>query len=163
MIDMDAVERFSQTRSLNPEHPVLRGTAQNPDIFFQAREAVKPLLRCASRRRRGVYGQSQRRALEPITSCLTTTAHPTPTERDHSHGFGVRHHRGDHRLPQRPRREARPAQGSGCTGLLSTPSSSRPCPRPLKTSLCSTAPRSPALSASRCIWISSPRLPNSGL
>ena len=27
------------TRALDPEHPVLRGTAQNPDVFFQAREA----------------------------------------------------------------------------------------------------------------------------
>ncbi len=38
MLDMDAVERF-RANALNPEHPVLRGTAQNPDIFFQAREA----------------------------------------------------------------------------------------------------------------------------
>ena len=38
MVDMDAVEEFRK-HALNPEHPVLRGTAQNPDIFFQAREA----------------------------------------------------------------------------------------------------------------------------
>ncbi len=38
MVDMDAVNEF-RARALNPEHPVLRGTAQNPDIFFQAREA----------------------------------------------------------------------------------------------------------------------------
>lgn len=38
MLDMDAAQAF-RDRSLNPEHPVLRGTAQNPDIFFQAREA----------------------------------------------------------------------------------------------------------------------------
>ncbi|WP_343210452.1 pyruvate:ferredoxin (flavodoxin) oxidoreductase [Anaerolentibacter hominis] len=38
MVDMDAVEAF-RARALNPEHPVTRGTAQNPDIFFQAREA----------------------------------------------------------------------------------------------------------------------------
>ncbi len=38
MVDMDAVNAFRR-RSLNPEHPILRGTAQNPDIFFQAREA----------------------------------------------------------------------------------------------------------------------------
>ena len=38
MLDWDAVDAFRR-RSLNPEHPVLRGTAQNPDIFFQAREA----------------------------------------------------------------------------------------------------------------------------
>ncbi|MBE6752936.1 MAG: pyruvate:ferredoxin (flavodoxin) oxidoreductase [Ruminococcaceae bacterium] len=38
MLDWDAVAEYRR-RSLNPEHPVLRGTAQNPDIFFQAREA----------------------------------------------------------------------------------------------------------------------------
>ena len=38
MIDMDAAKAF-RNRALNPEHPVLRGTAQNGDIFFQAREA----------------------------------------------------------------------------------------------------------------------------
>lgn len=41
MVDMDAVNAFRR-RSLNPEHPVLRGSAQNPDIFFQAREASNP-------------------------------------------------------------------------------------------------------------------------
>ncbi|BCJ96377.1 pyruvate-flavodoxin oxidoreductase [Anaerocolumna cellulosilytica] len=38
LTDMDAVTAF-RNRALNPEHPVTRGTAQNPDIFFQAREA----------------------------------------------------------------------------------------------------------------------------
>ena len=38
MVDYDAIKEFRQ-RALSPEHPVLRGTAQNPDIFFQAREA----------------------------------------------------------------------------------------------------------------------------
>ena len=41
MCDMDAVNAFRR-RALNPEHPTLRGTAQNPDIFFQAREACNP-------------------------------------------------------------------------------------------------------------------------
>ncbi|MDR0531362.1 MAG: pyruvate:ferredoxin (flavodoxin) oxidoreductase [Oscillospiraceae bacterium] len=41
MTDMEAVDAFRR-RSLNPEHPVLRGSAQNPDIFFQAREACNP-------------------------------------------------------------------------------------------------------------------------
>ncbi len=38
MCNMEAVDEFRK-RALNPEHPVLRGTAQNPDVFFQAREA----------------------------------------------------------------------------------------------------------------------------
>ena len=38
MVDKDALDAF-RASALNPNHPVQRGTAQNPDIFFQAREA----------------------------------------------------------------------------------------------------------------------------
>ena len=38
LINMDRVIEHRQ-RALSPDHPVLRGTAQNPDVFFQAREA----------------------------------------------------------------------------------------------------------------------------
>jgi pyruvate-ferredoxin/flavodoxin oxidoreductase len=38
LVDHDAIQAF-RDRSLNPERPVLRGTAQNPDVFFQAKEA----------------------------------------------------------------------------------------------------------------------------
>ncbi|MDD4460720.1 MAG: pyruvate:ferredoxin (flavodoxin) oxidoreductase [Eubacteriales bacterium] len=41
LIDMEALEAF-RSRSLSPNHPTLRGTAQNPDVFFQAREASNP-------------------------------------------------------------------------------------------------------------------------
>ncbi|MDO5733924.1 MAG: pyruvate:ferredoxin (flavodoxin) oxidoreductase [Eubacteriales bacterium] len=41
LVDMDAVEAF-RNRALSPNHPSERGTAQNPDIFFQAREASNP-------------------------------------------------------------------------------------------------------------------------
>ncbi|MEG1405007.1 MAG: pyruvate:ferredoxin (flavodoxin) oxidoreductase, partial [Alistipes sp.] len=38
LFDLDALKLF-RTSALNPEHPVTRGTAQNPDIYFQTREA----------------------------------------------------------------------------------------------------------------------------
>ncbi len=38
MVDMEDVKRF-RAASMNPEHPELRGSAQNPDIYFQNREA----------------------------------------------------------------------------------------------------------------------------
>ncbi|HQZ66692.1 MAG TPA: pyruvate:ferredoxin (flavodoxin) oxidoreductase [Planctomycetaceae bacterium] len=41
MIDADDVRAF-RDRALSPDHPVIRGTAQNPDVFFQAREAANP-------------------------------------------------------------------------------------------------------------------------
>ena len=39
LVDTQAVDAFRK-RGLNPEHPVIRGTAQNPDIYFQSREAA---------------------------------------------------------------------------------------------------------------------------
>ena len=41
LINMDRVIEHRQ-RALSPDHPVLRGTAQNPDVYFQAREASNP-------------------------------------------------------------------------------------------------------------------------
>ncbi len=41
MVDMDALDAFRK-HALNPNHPCQRGSAQNPDIFFQAREACNP-------------------------------------------------------------------------------------------------------------------------
>lgn len=47
MIDMNLV-RAHRERALNPEKPLLRGTAQNPDVFFQSREACNPFYdKCA--------------------------------------------------------------------------------------------------------------------
>lgn len=39
LVDYNAIDEFRK-RALNPNHPVTRGTAQNPDIYFQTREAV---------------------------------------------------------------------------------------------------------------------------
>jgi pyruvate-ferredoxin/flavodoxin oxidoreductase len=41
LVDLDLV-RAHRARALSPEHPVIRGTAQNPDTYFQARETVNP-------------------------------------------------------------------------------------------------------------------------
>jgi pyruvate-ferredoxin/flavodoxin oxidoreductase len=41
LVDWEAIDDF-RSRCMNPEYPQLRGTAQNPDIFFQNREAANP-------------------------------------------------------------------------------------------------------------------------
>jgi pyruvate-ferredoxin/flavodoxin oxidoreductase len=41
LVDWEAIDEF-RGRAMNPEYPQLRGTAQNPDIFFQNREACNP-------------------------------------------------------------------------------------------------------------------------
>ncbi len=43
MIDMELVQAH-RARALSPEHPVLRGSAQNPDVYFQGRETVNPYI-----------------------------------------------------------------------------------------------------------------------
>jgi len=43
LADYQAIQEF-RDRALNPEHPVLRGTAQNPDIYFQGREVSNPFV-----------------------------------------------------------------------------------------------------------------------
>lgn len=43
LVDYNAIQEF-RDRALNPEHPVLRGTAQNPDVYFQEREVSNPFV-----------------------------------------------------------------------------------------------------------------------
>ena len=43
LVDWEAIDDF-RSRAMNPEYPQLRGTAQNPDIFFQNREAASPFF-----------------------------------------------------------------------------------------------------------------------
>ncbi len=43
LLDIDALQAF-RDNALNPEHPVTRGTAQNPDIYFQSREAANRFM-----------------------------------------------------------------------------------------------------------------------
>jgi pyruvate-ferredoxin/flavodoxin oxidoreductase len=46
LVDDDLI-RAHRLRALSPEHPVLRGSAQNPDVYFQARETVNPFYAAA--------------------------------------------------------------------------------------------------------------------
>lgn len=76
MLDMQDVADF-RARALNPEHPVLRGSAENSDIFFQHRETNTitmrlPQLLC-------IWTRLTKKSAQ-ITSRLTTTVHPMPTE-----------------------------------------------------------------------------------
>ena len=41
LVDHEAIRKF-RNRALNPEHPLVRGTTQNPDIYFQTREVSNP-------------------------------------------------------------------------------------------------------------------------
>ena len=56
LLNMDKVAAF-RARSMNPEHPDIRGTAQNPDIYFQGREASNACYDAIPGHRGGIYGQ----------------------------------------------------------------------------------------------------------
>ena len=56
MID-DELVRAHRARALNPEHPFIRGTAHNPDTFFQARETVNPFYARVPGDRAGRHGR----------------------------------------------------------------------------------------------------------
>ena len=44
LVNHEAIREF-RNRAMNPEHPHIRGTAQNPDIYFQGREAANPFYK----------------------------------------------------------------------------------------------------------------------
>ena len=66
-------------RGLDPDRPVLRGTAQNPDVFFQAREAANPFHDGRSGHRRTRPSIASPRPPAVATAWSTTSATRMPT------------------------------------------------------------------------------------
>jgi pyruvate-ferredoxin/flavodoxin oxidoreductase len=64
--------------ALNPEHPIMRGSHENGDIFFQNREACNKYYDACPPWWRSTWARSTP-SWAPIISCSTTTARPTPT------------------------------------------------------------------------------------
>ena len=70
--------RAHRGRALSPEHPFIRGTAQNPDVYFQARETVNPFYAAVP----GAVEDAMARLAEPPVAAITpssTPASPRPT------------------------------------------------------------------------------------
>jgi pyruvate-ferredoxin/flavodoxin oxidoreductase len=62
----DELVQAHRSRSLSPDRPVLRGTAQNPDVYFQGRETVNPFYdNCPADRPEG-HGQVRQRGWAPV-------------------------------------------------------------------------------------------------
>ena len=85
----DRLVRAHRERALSPDHPVLRGTAQNPDVFFQAREAVEPLLRDRPAGRAADDGPV-RRAHRPRLPPVRLPRGPRRRARRRADGLGLR-------------------------------------------------------------------------
>ena len=133
---------------MTPEHPVVRGTAQNPDVFFQAREASNPFHQRRSRHRGHGDGRAGRAHRTPVRpGRLRRRPRRRAGGRAHGIGWRQRWRRPSRRSWPRARRSA--WFGSGCSSR-SRPSGSSPrCRRRSGRSPCSIAPRSPARWASR--------------
>ena len=90
LLNMEKVEGF-RARSMNPEHPNIRGTAQNPDIYFQGREASNVNYDAHSRHCSGIHGQSLRPDRPGIQS-LRLRGRSRCRTGDHFHGIFLRSH-----------------------------------------------------------------------
>ena len=154
MIDDDLV-RAHRARGLSPDHPFIRGTAQNPDVYFQARESVNPFyLACPA-----IVQQAMDRFAE-LTGrqyhLFDYVGAPDAERVIVVMGSGAETAEETVKLPGRARREGRRGQGAAVPAVLrralpACAAADRPARSP-----CSTAPRSPAASASRCTRTSSP-------
>ena len=119
--------REHRARALTPEHPFIRGTAQNPDVYFQARETVNPYY--------ARLGGSCRRPWTPLPSApgvptgwSSTPGTPKPPGSSSSWARAGS-------PPGRPSGTWEPKESgsassrSGCTARSRPPSSSPPCRR----------------------------------
>ena len=145
----DEMVAAHRQRALTPDRPVLRGTAQNPDVFFQAREACNPFYDALPGDRREDDGPL-RRAHRPALPPVRLRRPPAGRARDRADGLGGRGRRTRPSSTWSPRGEKvgvlkvrlyRPFS----IEALRRGAARRACAR----SRCSTAPRSRARSASR--------------
>ena len=74
--DRRSARRRASRQALTPDHPVVRGTAQNPDVFFQNREAANTLLQGGARESSIVRWSGSRLSLGVRIVCSITTARP---------------------------------------------------------------------------------------
>ena len=152
MIDDDHV-RAHRARALSPDRPFIRGTAQNPDVYFQARETVNPYyLACPT---------IVQQAMEQFASLVGRSYHlfdyvgaPDAERVIVLMGSGAE--------AAQETVEASEPQGESASGVLKVRLYRPFCHRSLRRrtawhrqepSPCWIAPRSPAASASRCIWM----------
>ena len=140
--------RAHRGRALSPERPFIRGTAQNPDVYFQARETVNPFYaRVPGAVEEAMAGSRERTGRR--YHLVDYAGHPEAERVARRDGVGRRD-----RARDGGRADAIAASASASCSSASTARSrrrrcSRRCPRPCGASPSSTGPRSRARSASR--------------
>ena len=146
----DDLVRAHRGRALSPERPFIRGTAQNPDVYFQARETVNPFYA----RVPDVVQQAMDQVGERTGrhyGLVDYSGHPEAERVVVMMGSGGQTARETVAFLRR----AASGQGSrrsGCTGRSRRASSPARSPRRCGGLRCSTGPRSLVRSASHCSW-----------
>ena len=114
MVDMDAVDAFRK-HALNPNHPCQRGSAQNPDIFFQAREACNPYYDALP----AIVQEYMDKVNEKIGTDYKLFNYYGAADAEHVIiAMGSVCDRGDHRLPRSSRQESRRCKGTSVPSVL---------------------------------------------
>jgi pyruvate-ferredoxin/flavodoxin oxidoreductase len=115
MIDDDLVRKHRQ-RALSPERPFIRGTAQNPDVYFQGRETVNPYYLAAP-----AIVQNMMDKFASITGRqyhLFDYVGPRRRSRNRHDGFGRGSRAGSGGIPGGARPEGRLAEGPPVSAVL---------------------------------------------
>ncbi len=147
LVNREKLAEFRR-KAMNPEHPELRGTAQNPDIYFQGRERANPWylavpsIVSASMEKVGAADRRRYRLFDYV-------GHPRGGPGHYRHGFGLRDNRGGRQASRLHRREARPGEGAALPPLRCAGASQRYPRLCQQRSPSSTGRRSPVHWASR--------------
>ena len=78
MID-DELVFAHRARALDPDHPVIRGAAQNPDVYFQGRETVNPFYAAVPAIVAGGDGPVRRADRPPVPAVRLLRRRRTPS------------------------------------------------------------------------------------
>ena len=156
MVDDKYIIQFRQN-ALSPDRPIIRGTAQNPDVFFQAREACTPFHEAVPGIVQSVmdrFAAADRPCLSPVRLLRRAGCRA----RDRHDGFRRRScRRSRRRMSSRAKRSA--CSRFASIGRSMRAHSSPRCPQPSSRSPFSIAARSRARPASRSTRTSSPCWP----
>ena len=115
MIDEDLIVAHRE-RALSPDHPVIRGTSQNPDVYFQGREAANLVLSDAARCGADATWTASPRYRQAVPAVRLLRRHRCRPRHRHD-GLGHRSGRGGRGTPGGPRRAGRHPEGTPVPAL----------------------------------------------
>ena len=127
----DKLMAENRARAMSPDHPVLRGTAQNPDAFFQAREACNPFYAACP----DIVQQAMDDFAKQVGRAYKLFEYVGAPDAEHvhgAHGFGLRSGARNGRVSERSAARNSAWSRCGCTGRSTANALWKRCPRSVK-------------------------------